>query len=384
MRERNAQRQRADWPFGQPCALRRDSSAIPHLRCALSESFQALNGNGLSRAGCAGARLSYSVAVMRRRSFHAALAALLLLGAVLCVLQIFEAAASGVAPAASTSSDELSLVDAVVLGVVEGVTEYLPVSSTGHLLLASEALGLTTTEEGKKAADAYVIVIQFGAILAVLVLYARRIWSILRGIIGRDPGGRRVAVALVASVIPAVIIGVLGEQLLKDYLFRLWPITAAWLAGGVVILIVARHDRRTGRTSTDGATLEELSVGRALVIGLLQCVAMWPGVSRSLATILGGRLMGLSTQAAVEYSFLLGLVTLTGATLVETAKEGQVIVDTLGVTAPIVGVVVAFVAAALSIKWMVGYLNRHSLAVFGYYRIGLAAVVAALLVTHVL
>lgn len=111
---------------------------------------------------------------------------------------------------------------------------------------------------------------------------------------------------------------------------------------------------------------------------------MWPGVSRSLITILGGRLVGLSTQAAVEYSFLLGLVTLTGASVYETAKEGGAIIDTLGVVAPVVGIVAAFVAAALSIKWMVGYLNRHSLAIFGWYRIGLGVVVAALLAAKVL
>jgi undecaprenyl-diphosphatase len=290
------------------------------------------------------------------------------------------------APAPAPRADEstLSITDALILGVVEGLTEYLPVSSTGHLLLATEILGLTDTEEKKTATDAYVIVIQFGAIVAVLVLYWRRVWSMVRGIFGRDPAGRRLAVALVASVIPAVIIGVLGEQLLKDYLFHLWPITAAWLVGGVVILAVSRHDVRTGHDSNAGDALEDLTARRALVIGLLQCVAMWPGVSRSLITILGGRLVGLSTQAAVEYSFLLGLVTLTGASLYQTAKEGAAIVDTLGVAAPIVGIAVAFVAAALSIKWMVGYLNRHSLAIFGWYRIGLAALVAALLIARVL
>lgn len=289
------------------------------------------------------------------------------------------------APAASAESGSgLSILDAVVLGVVEGVTEYLPVSSTGHLLLAAEALGLADTAEEKAATDAYVIVIQFGAIVAVLVLYWRRVWSMLRGLAGRDPAGRRLAFALIASVIPAVVIGVLGEQLLKDYLFHLWPITAAWLVGGIVILAVVRSDARAGRDSNAGDALEELTAKRALVIGVLQCVAMWPGVSRSLITILGGRLVGLSTQAAVEYSFLLGLVTLTGASVYETAKEGGAIIDTLGVTAPVVGVIAAFIAAALSIKWMVGYLNRHSLAIFGWYRIGLAAVVAALLLAEVL
>jgi undecaprenyl-diphosphatase len=289
------------------------------------------------------------------------------------------------APSPAAGSDSgLSIVDAVVLGVVEGVTEYLPVSSTGHLLLAAEALGLTGTEEQKAATDAYVIVIQFGAILAVLVLYWCRVWSMLRGLAGRDPAGRRLAIALIASVIPAVLIGVLGEQLLKDYLFHLWPITAAWLVGGVVILAVVRYDKRSGRDSCAGDALEELTARKALVIGVLQCVAMWPGVSRSLITILGGRLVGLSTQAAVEYSFLLGLVTLTGASVYETAKEGGAIIDTLGLVAPLVGIVAAFVAAALSIKWMVGYLNRHTLAIFGWYRIGLAFVVAALILINVL
>ncbi len=290
---------------------------------------------------------------------------------------------AGSAGDTGTAVGKFSLVDAAVLGIVEGVTEYLPVSSTGHLLLATQVLGLTDTEAKKNATDAYVIVIQFGAIIAVLVLYWRRIWSMLRGIAGRDPAGRRLAVALVASVVPAVIIGVLGEQLLKDYLFHLWPITAAWFVGGVVILAVVRHDEKSGRRPTEGDALEELTARRALVIGLLQCVAMWPGVSRSLVTILGGRLVGLSTQAAVEYSFLLGLVTLTGASLYETAKEGGAIVETLGVVAPIVGVVAAFVAAALSIKWMVRYLNRHSLAIFGWYRIVLGVVVVALLAARV-
>ncbi len=358
---------------------------------------------GTSRRGTRGsarkvhaATPSHKVRRMRRPpvlSLLAVVALFLVVTAGACVATAPATASASGTPSAEPSpspqeNDDgppvLSYVDAVILGIVEGVTEYLPVSSTGHLLLAAEALGLTDTQESKDATDAYVIVIQFGAILAVLVLYARRIWSILRGVVGRDADGRKVAIALIASVIPAVIIGVLGEQLLKEYLFDLWPITAAWLAGGLVILAVARHDNRSGRTSAQGNALEDLTARQALVIGLLQCVAMWPGVSRSLITILGGRLVGLSTQAAVEYSFLLGLVTLTGASLYETAKEGGAIVDTLGIVAPVIGIVAAFVAAALSIKWMVGYLNRHSLAIFGWYRIGLAVVVAALLLLGVL
>jgi undecaprenyl-diphosphatase len=278
----------------------------------------------------------------------------------------------------------LSLLDAVALGIVEGVTEYLPISSTGHLLVTEKALGLHDTKAQKDAAESYAIVIQFGAILAVLVLYWRRFWDMLRGIAGRDPKGRHLAWVLLLSFIPAIILGYLGEKYIKDYLFAMWPIIAAWIVGGIVILFVARHDVRTEHKPDEGLVLEGLTARKAIVIGLLQCVAMWPGVSRSLATILGGRLVGLSTNAAVEFSFLLGLVTLTAASVFETLKNGSDIVNQLGVAAPIVGVVVAFIAAAIAVKWMVGYLQRHTLALFGWYRIAVGVVCAVLVLTGVL
>lgn len=283
------------------------------------------------------------------------------------------------APDAPAGGQALNVRDAIILGVVEGVTEYLPVSSTGHLLLTEHLLGITGDAELKTAADSYAIAIQIGAILAVVLLYWQRLLSILRGLLGRDPAGRRLAIALVASFIPAVVIALIGERLIKDHLFALWPITAAWLVGGVVILAVARHDQATGLRPDDGAHMESLTVRRAVVIGLLQCVAMWPGVSRSLITLLGGRLVGLSTVAAVEYSFLLGLVTLSAATVYEAASEGATIVQTFGIVTPLIGVLAAFVSAALAVKWMVSYLSRHTLAIFGWYRLALGAAVAALI-----
>lgn len=293
-------------------------------------------------------------------------------------------AAAGGSGGDGSQTRELSLLDAFALGVVEGVTEYLPISSTAHLLVAEKALGLQDTKKQKDAAESYAIVIQFGAILAVLVLYWRRFWDMLRGIAGRDPKGRHLAWILLLSFIPAVILGYVGEKYIKDYLYAMWPIIAAWIVGGVVILILARHDVRTDHKPDQGEVLEALTPRQAIVIGLLQCVAMWPGVSRSLATILGGRLVGLSTAAAVEFSFLLGLVTLTAASAFEALKHGSDIVNTLGVAAPIVGVVVAFVAAALAVKWMVGYLQRHTLALFGWYRIAVGIVCAILVLTGVL
>jgi undecaprenyl-diphosphatase len=205
--------------------------------------------------------------------------------------------------------------------------------------------------------------------------------SILRGILGRDRDGRRLAVVLISSFVPAALIGLVGEKFIKGYLFALWPITAAWLVGGVVILLVARHDRRGGLRPNEGAGMEELTIGKAVVVGLLQCVAMWPGVSRSLVTILGGRLVGLSTVAAVEYSFLLGLVTLTAATVFEAASRGGTIIADFGIVTPLIGMAAAFIAAALAVTWMVGYLNRHTLAIFGWYRLGLAVVAAGLILS---
>lgn len=333
------------------------------------------------RLACASGAVRLAVCV--------AVCLLLTLWAMLGAPQVAKAqgSASGAAAAQQPSrgaSSRLSLLDGVILGVVEGVTEYLPVSSTGHLLVVEDALGIGSTAQEKTAADAYAISIQFGAILAVLVLYAGRVWSMLKGLAGRDPEGRRLAFVLVASFIPAVVLGLLGEKYIKDYLFAIWPIIGAWIVGGIVILFVAHADKRHGRVSTEGTPVEGLSAGRAVVIGLLQCVAMWPGVSRSLATILGGRLVGLSTHAAVEFSFLLGLVTLTSATVYSAVKDGAAMVQTLGVVAPLVGVAVAFVSAAVAVKWMVGYLNKHTLAVFGYYRIVLGIVVAVLVLTGVL
>jgi undecaprenyl-diphosphatase len=324
------------------------------------------------------------MAMLRRRPARLAAVLLALLAAAAFLATGPGAEGSPDAAAEAADGRALSIRDAVILGVVEGVTEYLPVSSTGHLLLTEHLLGLTGDAELTAAADSYAIAIQFGAILAVVLLYWRRLVTIARGIVGRDREGRHLAIVLLASFLPAVAIALVGEKFIKGYLFALWPITAAWLVGGVVILLVARHDRATNHSPEDGAQMADLTVGRAVVIGLLQCVAMWPGVSRSLVTLLGGRLVGLSTTAAVEYSFLLGLITLSAATVYEAVSEGAAIIHTFGIATPIVGVIAAFVAAALAVEWMVSYLHRHTLAIFGWYRLALSAVVALLLVTAVL
>jgi undecaprenyl-diphosphatase len=274
----------------------------------------------------------------------------------------------------------MTLTQAMVLGVVEGLTEYLPVSSTGHLLMAERLMGIgdagaASQEEArrtKEATDAFTICIQAGAIIAVLGLYFGRVRQMLRGLAGRDPNGSRLLVNVAAGFLPAAVIGLLFNKAIKNYLFGPWPVVAAWFVGGLAILAVSWGRRRKDPVTRGGLLLDDMTWRMALCIGIAQCVAMWPGVSRSLVTIVGGLLTGLSLAAAVEYSFLLGVVTLGAATAYDALKQGQLMLQTFD-TAPIaVGLVFAFIAAVVSVKWMVGYLNRHGLAVFGYYRVAIA------------
>jgi undecaprenyl-diphosphatase len=284
---------------------------------------------------------------------------------------------------------EMSTSQAIILGVVEGLTEYLPVSSTGHLLLTERimkigedpALSASQQEHQKEAVDAYTICIQAGAIIAVLGLYFSRVMQMLRGLIGSDPIGRRLLINVAAGFLPAAVIGLIFNKIIKEYLFGPWPVVVAWLVGGLAILIVSRRNRRNSRSVRSAGALDDLTWKMALIIGVAQCIAMWPGTSRSLVTIVGGMLVGLSLPAAVEYSFLLGVVTLTAATGYDALKHGQIMMQTFDAQAMAIGVFFAFVAAVLSVKWMVTYLNRHGLAIFGYYRVALALITAVLLVT---
>ena len=274
-------------------------------------------------------------------------------------------------PAAAQGDDSstlgLSVFAAVVLGLVEGLTEYLPVSSTGHLLVTNELLGLGGTEETDAALEAYAICIQAGAILAVLVLYQQRIRQIVDGLLGRSEDGRRILLAVVAAFGPTALIALAFGGIVRDNLFGVIPIAVAWLVGGIAILFLTR----SGVLRRSGIELWEITWRQAVIIGLAQTIALWPGVSRSLITIVAAVLVGLTLRAAVEFSFLLGLVTLTAATGLTALTEGGLLFDEFGVVTPIIGLVVAFVAAVASVRWMVAWLEQRSFDVFGYYRIAI-------------
>ncbi len=286
---------------------------------------------------------------------------------------------------------------AFLLGVIEGITEYLPVSSTGHLLVAQHLMGIGNgNAASKEAADSFAICIQGGAILAVLGLYFPRVWQMAKGLLGKDPAGLRLLVVIVAGFLPAAVLGVAFDHWIEAHLFGLIPVTAAWLVGGIAILTVSRW-RRHHPLAGGGKELLEMTWQMAVIVGFLQCVAMWPGTSRSLMTIVGGVIVGLSLRAAVEYSFLLGVLTLTAATakkaLWPAAGGGEIydhwfgglrlMWDQFGTVNLTVGVISATVAAAIAVKWMVNYLQRHGMAIFGWYRIGVGLLVIGLLATGV-
>jgi undecaprenyl-diphosphatase len=286
---------------------------------------------------------------------------------------------------------------AFILGVIEGITEYLPVSSTGHLLVAQHLMGIgTQTATDKTAADTFAICIQGGAILAVLGLYYQRVLQMILGVLGKDPEGLKLAMMLIAGFMPAAVIGLALNDKIEEKLFGMWPVIIAWIVGGVLILATAwwrkGHPARGG-----GKELAEMTLKMALLIGLLQCVAMWPGTSRSLMTIVGGLIVGLSVRAAVEYSFLLGVLTLTAATAKKAVwkVEGldasydvwfggaKLMWNTYGAVPLVIGIVAAAVSAAIAVKWLVSYLQSNGLSVFGWYRIGLGLIIGSLVASGV-
>lgn len=283
----------------------------------------------------------------------------------------------------------MTLLDAFLLGLVEGVTEYLPVSSTGHLLLTAQWLGLRDDEAQRKAVDAFSIVIQGGAILAVAGLYWTKVSGMAHACLAaaglvRKASDHRHALRLLrnlfAAFVPAAVLGLLLDDWLEQKLFKPVPVVVALALGGVVLILLDRWVRERAAdergTEVDGSSLTVL---QSVLVGLMQCVAMWPGTSRSMMSIFGGLAVGLRPRAAAEFSFLLGLPTLGAACAYSMLKllrqDGGV--QLLGGALPMaVGVIVSAVSAALAISWLVSFIGRGGFLWCGLWRVALAAGVA--------
>lgn len=267
--------------------------------------------------------------------------------------------------------------DALTYGLVEGVTEFLPISSTGHLVLAKEVLAPDADKEAEEALNAYLIVIQAGAIFAVTLLYRKQVWSVLLGFVGLDPRGRRLGMNLLLAFVPAALLGPFLDDLIEGYLLFPRPIACALFAGAILMYWVERKRKKENSfgMSDSGKSLDDLTARSSLLIGFLQCLAMWPGTSRSMMTIVGGYLVGLTRAKAAEFSFLLGLITLTAAAAYKSLTKWEVMQANLEIGPVLFGCLVAGASAAASVVWLIGYLARRGLGIFVWYRIVLATII---------
>ena len=274
--------------------------------------------------------------------------------------------------AARAGSGPLTVPKAIILGSVEGITEFLPISSTGHLLVTQRLLGLGTGA-GKTAADTYAVAIQVGAIAAVVMIYWGRIAQMIKGLFGRDSEGLRLLTRLAVAFLPSAVVGTILSGPIKDRLFGPWPVVIAWAVGGVFLLV--------WKPTPGTISITDLTLKHAAIIGCAQVLALWPGTSRSLATIVAGLAIGCTMAATVEFSFLLGLATLSAATILDLAKDGGTLVADYGWATPALGTLVAFGTGLLAVRWLVSYLRTRPLTIFGWYRLAIAAVTVVLIAT---
>ncbi|MEO8295656.1 MAG: undecaprenyl-diphosphate phosphatase [Gemmatimonadota bacterium] len=257
------------------------------------------------------------------------------------------------------------LLKAIILGLVEGVTEFIPVSSTGHLIIASDWLDFT----GDRA-KTFEVFIQLGAILAIVWLYRTVFIGLLLGW-HREGGARRLLINLIIAFLPAAIVGILFHGWIKEHLFNPFTVALALVVGGIVMLLIERwHPAERVRTA------EELPPSTALGVGLAQVLSLFPGVSRSGATIMGGYALGLSRKAATEFSFFLAVPVMIAATLFDLVKSRDIL-STADVPLFAVGFIVAFVSALFVVRAFLGYVSHRSFAAFAWYRIAFGGLLLA-------
>jgi undecaprenyl-diphosphatase len=260
-----------------------------------------------------------------------------------------------------------SLVVALLLGIVEGLTEFLPISSTGHLIVAGSLLGYTGEQ-----AKVFEIVIQAGAILAVCWEFRARLVRVVQGLF-RDPRANRFVLNLVVGFLPAASLGLLLGRYIKAALFAPVPVAVAFVAGALVILWAERRQR----ARPDTVRIDDVDAMRwtdALKVGCAQAFALIPGTSRSGATIIGGMLFGLSRRAATEFSFFLAIPTLFAACIYEAIKNRQMLADA-DLTAFGVGFAAAFVSAFFCVRWLIRFVSHHDFSPFAWYRIAFGALI---------
>ncbi len=274
--------------------------------------------------------------------------------------------------------DLILIFKAIIMGMVEGITEFLPISSTGHLILADSLLNFWT----KDKADLFIVVIQLGAISAVIYLYWGRLWRALMGLItGKDPerkNPRQLGISLIISTIPIMLIGLMFDKALKAALFNPTVVAISLIVGGLIIFWA---ERQQYKHTVKYAEAEDIDIKTAIIIGLIQCLALIPGTSRSGSTIIGSLFLGVSRKASAEYSFFLGIPVLVGAGLLDLTKNHHILTTAEDWTIMAVGVVVSFIFAMIFIKWLVNWVSTRDFTIFAWWRIvvGILVLIAGML-----
>ncbi|WP_374255866.1 undecaprenyl-diphosphate phosphatase [Aquabacterium sp.] len=260
--------------------------------------------------------------------------------------------------------DIVLFVKAALMGIVEGLTEFLPISSTGHLILADALMGFGGSAGAEKA-KVFEIAIQTGAIFAVVLVYLQRIKDTVVGL-GSDPKAQRFALNVIIGFIPAVILGLLFGKAVKAHLFTPTVVATTFILGGFIIIAAERMAARKHMQRIE--TVDDMSALDALKVGLIQCFALVPGTSRSGSTIIGGMLLGLSRKAATDFSFFLGIPTLIGAGAYSLYKE-RALLSLADLPLFLTGLVFAFVSAWICVRWLIRYVSSHNFMPFAWYRI---------------
>jgi len=269
--------------------------------------------------------------------------------------------------------DPVLLVKAIILGIVEGLTEFLPISSTGHLILTNSLLDFSAAV-GKARADAFEIAIQTGAIFAVIWVYKQRLLDVITRL-GRDPKANRFAINVIVGFLPAVVLGLAFGKAIKAHLFAPVPVAIAFIVGALIILWAERLQARSGFRPRIN-DVDEMTWLDALKVGLMQCAALIPGTSRSGATIIGAMFLGLSRRAATDFSFFLGIPTLIGAGIYSLYKARDVLsADDIPLFG--VGTLFSFIAAMICVRWLLKFIATHDFKAFAWYRIVFGIVILA-------
>lgn len=256
--------------------------------------------------------------------------------------------------------DLLLLLKAAIMGIVEGITEFLPISSTGHLILASELMNFWTKEKSA----VFVVAIQMGAIAAVIYEYWSRLWGAATGMVTGEEKGRHLAISLILASIPIVLVGLTFGQTVKDLLFNDVAVAIGLIIGGVIIMWIEKNPPKV-----NAVDVENISLKQAIWIGLIQVLSLIPGTSRSGATIIGAMFLGVSRKAATEFSFFLGIPVIIGAGLLDLYQSHEVLQTSFDWSVLGVGILVSFISALLLIRALVAYVAKRDFMVFAWYRI---------------